>query len=346
MTTTVITKPTAIVYCRLSRVGDTGVMSLDSQEFAIKRWLEENNIGVFKALKEVGSAYCRFKQRNNSSDLRRVLSSCKDKTLVVFEANRLSRNTANFREIYNLCVKNRHSIAIVNLNIIFDYRIRSNYEILFDLIARAQEESAAMGRRISRTAAYKKSRETQWGKMRNEHDEIVDNPNELKISNLITLLSTRGSAVNQIKNLVEELKTVADAEPFELVDCEEGKEDKEIGRILPVGMSAKNIEETFKIYGIRKRRARWSAKDIVAILRKEPIINNDFTLDNLVDSMSVSRLNTPQPPRIVEGCQEEKREVEWVAVWYSPITGIPPNVVIPEGMILPTTPTMIYLPKN
>jgi len=229
---------------------------------------------------------------------------------------------------------------------IFDYRITSNYEILFDLIARAQEESAAMGRRISRTAAYKKSRETQWGKMRNEHDEIVDNPAELKVSKLITLLSTRGSAVNQIKNLVEELKTVADAEPFELVDCEEGEEDKEVGRILPVGMSAKNIEETFKIYGIRKRRARWSAKDIVAILRKEPIINNDFTLDNLVDSMSVSRLNTPQPPRIDGGCQEEKRDVEWVAVWYNPSTGIPPNVVVPEGMILPTTPTLIYLPKN
>lgn len=339
----VINKPTAIVYCRLSRIADARVMSLDSQEFAIKHWLEANNIGVFKVLKEVGSAFSRFKQRNNASDLRRVLSSCKDKTLVVFEANRLSRNTANFREIYNLCVRNRHNIAIVNLNMIFDYRVRTNYEILFDLIAKAQEESAAMGRRISRTAAYKKSRETQWGKMRNELDQIVDNPEELKVVRLINLLSTRGSAVNQIKNLVEELKTAADVEPFELVDCEEGMEDKEVGRILPVAMSAKNIEETFKIYGIRKRRARWSVRDIVAILRKEPIINNDFTLDNLVDSMSVSRLATPV---IDGGCQEEKREVEWVAVWYTPSSGIPPNVVVPEGMVLPTTPTMIYLPKN
>jgi hypothetical protein len=181
--------------------------------------------------------------------------------------------------------------------------------------------------------------------MRNEHDEIIDNPQELKVSRLINLLSTRGSAVNQIKNLVEELKTVADAEPFELVDYEDGEEDKEIGRILPIGMSAKNIEETFKIYGIRKRRARWTTKDIFAILRKEPIINNNFTLDNLVDSMSVSRLNTPSP-RVSEGCQEEKRDVEWVAVWYNPQTGIPPNLVVPEGMVLPTTPTMIYLPKN
>ena len=339
----VINKPTAIVYCRLSRIADARVMSLDSQEFAIKHWLEANNIGVFKALKEVGSAFSHFKQRNNASDLRRVLSSCKDKTLVVFEANRLSRNTANFREIYNLCVRNRHNIAIVNLNMIFDYRVRTNYEILFDLIAKAQEESAAMGRRISRTAAYKKSRETQWGKMRNDHDEIVDNPEEIKVTRLINLLSTRGSVVNQIKNLVEELQTVEDVEPFELVDCEEGEEDKEVGRTIPVGMSAKNIEETFKIYGIRKRRTRWSVKDIGAILRKEPIINNNFTLDNLVNSMSVSRLATSFADG---GCQGEKREVEWVAVWFNPTTGIPPNVVVPEGMVLPTTPTIIYLPKN
>ena len=336
-------KPIAIVYCRLSKIADARIMSLDSQEFAIKKWLEDRNMGAFKTLKEVGSAFYRFNQRNNTSDLRRVLSSCKDKTLVVFEANRLSRNTSNFRDIYNLCVRNRHNIAIVNLNMIFDYRVRTNYEILFDIIAKAQEESAAMGRRISRTAAYKKSRETQWGKMRNDHDEIVDNPEEIKVTRLINLLSTRGSVVNQIKNLVEELQTVEDVEPFELVDCEEGEEDKEVGRTIPVGMSAKNIEETFKIYGIRKRRTRWSVKDIGAILRKEPIINNNFTLDNLVNSMSVSRLATSFADG---GCQGEKREVEWVAVWFNPTTGIPPNVVVPEGMVLPTTPTIIYLPKN
>ena len=254
-------KPTAIVYCRMSRSVDARNMSLDSQEFAIKKWLEINNIEVFKTLKEVGSAFKSFKGRKTVLDLKRSLSSCKDKTLVVFEANRLSRNVSNFREIYNICTKNRHNIAIVNINTVFNYNIRSNYEILYEMIVEAQEESAAMGRRISRTAAYKKSRETEWGKMRNELDEIVDNPVELKISKLIKLLYTPKSSVEEIKNLIEELKTT-DIEPFELVFCEEGKQDKDIYGLTPMGMNANNIEETFKIYGIRKRRAKWYAKDI------------------------------------------------------------------------------------
>ena len=260
----------AIVYCRISRLGDPRAMSLDSQEYAIKRWLETHNIGIFKTLKEIGSAYYRFKEKNDPSDLRRILSSCKDKTLVVFEPNRLSRNVDNFDDIFKICCRNRHSIAIISVNAFFDYRFKCNYEILREMIATAQEESAAMGRRISRTAAYKKSRETEWGKMRNEFDQIVDNPDELKVTRLINLLSTAGSSVTEIRDLVEETRTDMEAEPFELVEYETGVEtghetgleDKVVEDVIPIGMSPANIEETFKIYGIRRRRARWTAKDI------------------------------------------------------------------------------------
>lgn len=334
-------KPTAIVYCRMSRSVDARNMSLDSQEFAIKKWLEINNIEVFKTLKEVGSAFKSFKGRKTVLDLKRSLSSCKDKTLVVFEANRLSRNVSNFREIYNICTKNRHNIAIVNINTVFNYNIRSNYEILYEMIVEAQEESAAMGRRISRTAAYKKSRETEWGKMRNELDEIVDNPVELKISKLIKLLYTPKSSVEEIKNLIEELKTT-DIEPFELVFCEEGKQDKDIYGLTPMGMNANNIEETFKIYGIRKRRAKWYAKDIASIILKRPLIKNTFTLNNLTKSMKHNSL-TPQLPR--QQNEEKKIEPEWIAVWYDPKIGLPPNIIIPKDMKLPDKAMTIYVPK-
>jgi DNA invertase Pin-like site-specific DNA recombinase len=248
-------------------------MSLDSQEYAIKTWLEKYNISIFKTLKEIGSAYYRFKDKNDPSDLRRILSSCKDKTLVVFEPNRLSRNVDNFDDIFKICAKNRHNIAIVSINAFFDYRFNCNYEILHEMIATAQEESAAIGRRISRTAAYKKSRETEWGKMRNDFDQIVDNPDELKITRLIKLLSNAGSSVLEIRNLVEDVRTDMEAEPFELVEYETcvetghetGLEDKVVEDVIPIGMSPANIEETFKIYGIRRRRARWTAKDISLI---------------------------------------------------------------------------------
>jgi DNA invertase Pin-like site-specific DNA recombinase len=342
-------KPIAIVYCRLSRVADSRIMSLDSQEFAIQKWLENNNMGVFKTLKEVGSAFKIPKNKKNTSDLKRILSSCKDKTLVVFEANRLSRNVSNFREIYNICSKNRHNIAIVNINMIFNYVIRSNYEILYKMIADAQEESAAIGRRISRTAAYKKSRETEWGKMRNEFDDIVDNPVELKITKLIKLLCTSGSSIREITRLVEELKTNHEVEPFELVSCEEGEHDVTVNTVTPFAMSVDNIVDTFKIYGIRKRKAQWTSKDIRSIIFNRSVINNSFTLDNLSTTMSCTTLSSAKgsvAQDVSESKSEKKTDIEWVAVWYDPKFGLPPNITIPLGMDLPQTSMMIYVPKN
>ena len=342
MSTTTVSKPIAIVYCRLSRMRDSSVMSLDSQEFAIKNWLEGKNMSVFKTLKEIGSAFVRFKSKPTSthSDLKNVLNSCKGKTLVVYEPNRLSRNTANYKEIYDICVKNKHNIAIVTIDTVFDYRVTSNYQVLYDLIAAAQEESASMGRRIARTAAYKKSRQTEWGKIRNDRDEIVDNPSELKISRLITLLSTPGSSVHEIKTLIQETRTNMEAEPFELVEFGNDDPDRDIVYVLPMGMSPKNIAETFKIYGIRKRKSRWTSVDVMNITRNIPIVNNTFTVDNLTTSMEVSRLVTPVAP------VPAPVRVEWINVWFNPSIGLPPNVIIPDGFVLPTVPMMIQLPQN
>jgi DNA invertase Pin-like site-specific DNA recombinase len=318
-------------------------MSLDSQEFAIKNWLEGRIMSVFKTLKEIGSAFVRFKSTPTStySDLKNVLNSCKGKTLVVYEPNRLSRNTANFKEIYDICVKNKHNIAIVSIDTVFDYRVTSNYQVLFDLIAVAQEESASMGRRIARTAAYKKSRQTAWGKIRNDRDEIVDNPAELKISRLINLLFRAGSSVQEIKTLIQECRTNNDAEPFELVEFGGDDQDRDVTHTLPVGMYVTDIVETFRIYGIRKRNARWTAFDVRNVIDHVPIVNNTFTVDNLTTSMEVSRLTAPAPPRV-----QENLDSRWIVVYYNPTIGLPPNITIPAGFVLPTEPTMMYLPRN
>ena len=188
----------------------------------------------------------------------------------MYEPNRLSRSVENFKKMWDICRKNNHKIAVVTLDRFFDPVFDSDYDALLQLIVQAENESREMGRRISRTAAYKKSRETEWGKMRNEFDQIVDNPDELKIIRLINLLSTAGSSVKEIRDLVEEARTDMEAEPFELVEYETGVEtghetgleDKVVEDVIPIGMSPANIEETFKIYGIRRRRARWTAKDI------------------------------------------------------------------------------------
>jgi len=77
-----------------------------------------------------------------------------------------------FDKIMAACQKNHHRVFIVTMNSMFD----GNLNELRPFIVEAERESYEMGRRISRTAQYKKSREPAWGMMRNERDEIVNNP--------------------------------------------------------------------------------------------------------------------------------------------------------------------------
>jgi DNA invertase Pin-like site-specific DNA recombinase len=246
-------KKNGIIYCRLSRVPDNsrGVLSLDSQEHAIKAFMKNWKIGIYGILKNIGSAFSK-----PQTDLKNYLKNCKNKVLIVYEANRLSRNLNNFKDIYNICKKNKHKIAIVNMNMIFDCNLRSNYEILFDLIFKAEKESRDMGARISRTYQYKKSRETLWGKMRDSMDNIVDNPKELMISSLIHLLGKKDSNVENISSLIFKLTPLENPEPFELVEYTKTNLEETNYKKLPYSMDDNNIALTLNIYSIKYRNRK------------------------------------------------------------------------------------------
>ena len=332
----------AIIYCRLSRVPDAerGVMSLDSQEFSIKRFLETRNLGVFSIFKNTGSAF-----KTPQTELKSFLKTCKNKMLVVYEPNRLSRNILNFAEIAKICIKNKHKIAIVNINNIFDLNDRVDYNNLKNMIEIAQRESEEMGRRISRTYQYKKSREPVWGQMRDDRDRIVDNPREQKINLLIRLLGSKGSNINEIRNLVHELGVTANKEPFEIVYHTRGATE-EIGDKLPEAMSIKNIIDTLKIYEIkRRRRLNWTFDEITTILRTNQIRRQvDVNVDDLCADFNTVINSNPIPVQRVP-VPTQNIVPEWIKIWYVPSIGLPPGLRIPEGMTLPTTECEIWIPK-
>jgi DNA invertase Pin-like site-specific DNA recombinase len=281
----------AIVYCRLSRVGNSGVVSLSSQEFAIERYLETQGLGVFKTFKDIGSAFKRFK-KGDKIDLKRVLSSFYGKDLVVYEANRLSRNVHNFKEIYDLCTKHRHNIRIVVGNMFFDCRTRDNYRTLYDLIIVAQTESENQGRRVSRTRALQRSQQPDWGLMRNDRNELIENVLETRTSRLINLLHTAGSSIEEIQTLMEQVRQNHDVEPLEFVEIEREENDMEVNDdITPSGMTIAEIVRTFQIYGVRKRRAAWTATDVGNLLAGRLVVNNVLHPNVLANIMGVVELD-------------------------------------------------------
>lgn len=337
-------KSLAIVFCRLSRLPDDvrGVMSLDSQEFAILQALRDHGIGVYMSIKTVGSAYAGCEPQRQ---LINVLKSSKNKIVYVYEPNRLSRNVAVFDEIATICVKNHHRIFVVTLNRMFE-----DVSELTPFIRDAERESVEMGRRISRTAQFKKSREPAWGKMRNERDEIVDCPLEQEINQLIRLLGNTGSSVAEIASLITRLGQTVDKEPFALVEYDRNGTTEINVRNLPYGMSSKDIADTLKYYEIRHRkRLNWTTWEITDILRNRPtgrLQGYNATMDSLVDDFEI--LGGREESKVEESRVEpriEPRQTQWIYVWYDPAIGLPPNVRLPPGMTLPTYPCELCIPK-
>lgn len=327
-------KKIGLVYCRLSRIPDSkyGILSLDSQEHAINMCMASHGISIFKCLKSVGSAF-----RLPQTDLRDMLKACKNKVLYVFEANRLSRNLGNFREIWKICVKNNINIFVVNIKQFFNSKIFSDGEILFKLIEQAEKESRDMGARISRTYRYKKSRELGWGKMHKD-GIVVDCEFELKTTKLIKLLNTTGSSVEMIYNLIKQVGKTEGKELFQIV-LYDRTGNEEIVSKLPQPMSICQIVKTLQIYEVKKRNRRWTKQDIVDILESKSSTDIDF--DTLCDDFT-SSASTNNESKTVEHVSSEK---EWIGVWYDPSIGLPPHVRLPEGMILPTIKTTLYIPK-
>ena len=323
----------AIIFCRVSRLQNEdngtssipGVTSLSSQEFSICHSVEKHGVDIHTILKTIGSAYSKCLPQQQLID---VLNKTKNKIIYVYEPNRLSRNVEVFNQIWTICKKNKHNIYIVSLNTIFYHYNNNDYLKLIQEITKAENESIEMGRRISRSYQYKKSREPAWGKMRNEKDEIVDNDHEKQISRLIYLLGNKGSNVHEISNLINKVGNMKNKENFSLVEYSK-HECKDINvTLLPYGMSITNIIETLKYYDIYRRNRNWKRDEIFELcLNKEyKQIKTEIEEENRIEN-------------------KEQDKIEWINIWYDPRLGLPPNVKIPSGMTLPNFPCQICIPK-
>ena len=215
-------------------------------------------------------------------------------------------------------------------------------------IVEAERESYEIGCRISRTAQYKKSREPAWGMMRNERDEIVNNPHEQKINHLIRLLGTTASSVAEIATLIYHLGVTDGKDPFTLVEYDEYNTVDLNVHHMPYGMYCGNIADTLKYYEIRHRkRLNWTNHEIVDIIR-----NNNENKENRENSAFVDSLIDDFEMLGESECKEEERvknihdiRTNWIYIWYDPAIGLPPNVLLPFGMNLPNHPCELYIPK-
>jgi DNA invertase Pin-like site-specific DNA recombinase len=344
-----------IIYCRLSRTPDgvRGIMSLDSQEHAINIYISEKRWRVYSVLKTVGSAYS-----GKQEDLLYTLRNSKGKILTVFEPNRLTRNLENFKKIWDICFKNKHKIAIVNINKVYDCSsgYGADYYDLSGLIAVAEKESRDMGARISRTMQMKKDLELPYGQMRDNLGNPVLNPDEENIISLVKMLGTVGSSITTIRELIFRYGKTEGKDRFEVIEFKDRRGNEEwtvTGDILPYPMSPSGIKETLDYYEIKHRNRKWNNKDIIHILITKKPEPYQVPVDDLSRNMGEMDIESQEFVRVYperkesdnKGVEESKEKQEWFSVWYDPKFGLPPGINLPQGMELPIVPTQIYIPK-
>mgnify|MGYP000435025427 FL=1 len=278
--------------------------------------------------------------------MKAILKGSKGKVLVVADPSRLSRNVNNFDEIWTICFQNKHQIAVVSINRVFNPCSESSLD-LRALIANAERESREMGEKISRTAKYKKSREAPWGYMRNEEDRIVPNEREMRTNVLIRMLGTPGSSIPEIRRVLEMVGNMEGKEPFELVeygdefDLLTGKNVFKVKDLmptrLPYAMGLVDIVETLKIYEVKMRRRFFKESDVSEILADKQVITPVLpSEDELIEDFV--RME-------VEREEKKEQEVQWITIYYDPAFGLPPNIRLPAGMQLPRNKGTIVIPR-
>lgn len=327
------TNQTAIIFCRVSRLQNEnnnssslpGVTSLSSQEFSICRSIETHGINIYTILKTIGSAYSKCLPQQQLID---VLNKTKNKIIYVYEPSRLSRNVIIFEKIWEICKKNKHNIYVVSSNTLYHHNNNNDYSTLIQEIRKAENESIELGRRISRSYQYKKSREPVWGQLRNEKDELVDNEHEKQISRLIFLLGNKGSNITEISNLINTVGNMKNKEKFSLVEYSNHECEDINVTSMPYGMSITNIMETLKYYDIFRRNRNWKRVEIFELCLNKNY--KEYKTENKKDNR-------------IENKEQDK--IEWINIWYDPRIGLPPNVKIPPGMTLPNFPCQICIPK-
>lgn len=278
----------AIIVCRVSVQPTTHpssgrIMSNDSQEFMCSKAAIDMGMKVEKVIKYVGSAY-----NKPPTELLSLVKSTKNKTLILANASRLSRNTVYFENIWKECAKRGHSILLANTQRTYDSGDRGCFLVLFGLVAEAEAESKRIGDNVRRTAQYKKYMKLNLENMdidverpgssyawlsRREGTQrklLEDVERSKSIEELIKELATTGTSILRLRNHIRMLSPLKDEnfEPFVVLEVADNGVERVVRGNLPYGYSEEAILSTLRTYGIKNGARQWSLSGVRKVLAR------------------------------------------------------------------------------
>ena len=258
-----------VIFCRVSSFGQTGPthISFEVQERKGMTCASMFKLRVGTVIKVVESAY-----KGNKCTIKSLISKFKGKNIIMYNVTRFCRNENLGIELLQYALDCNTRLFFVEEGIIWDRDNQDNLGALRRKLIFAEEESAAIGRRVKDALAEKKRRGFFTGGIPKYGFKVVDAVEggdvigrksvpykyEQAVIKFINMCKEPGTSVRTLNEWMRQLSPDFNA-PIEF-----WYEDRKTNTLRDV-LSYTDIANLLNEYGVTKRGNKWSGSMISSI---------------------------------------------------------------------------------
>ena len=258
-------KVNTIIYARVSTLDQTKGYSLDSQIQDCKKYALSNGLKITQIITES----CSAGEMMNQRELLKILQEYSNIHLVVFSADRLSRNFFDFAQFEKTCNEKNIIFHIAQKNLIST--VTTDLKHITSDIRDAVTEHNTLSRRIRNSVQYRKqngiffSGIAKFGTkyIRDRSGKIARVTDEIKEKNIKKLVNMLyyGGKCDKINSLLNEITNRNDNKMYDFMN-----EDDEVNEILYGNMSASMVADFLNHLGVLRRNRPWTGQSVLNLL--------------------------------------------------------------------------------
>ena len=259
-----ITKKNAVIFCRVSSFGQTGkyCISFEVQEHKGNVCAKLFGLKVMGVFKIVESAF-----QGKACTIKSLITKNRGKNIIIYNVSRFCRNVNQGLELLDYALKCNTRLFFVEEGLVWDKNHPGCIRVLREKLYLAQEESAAIGRRVKDALAEKKRRGYFTGGIPRYGFKVVDADGgrravpdryEQAVIKFINLCRDIGTSVRTLNEWMRNLSPNFDA-PIEL-----GYGGRKVST-LREGLTYREIADLLNDYEVTRRGNRWTASSVNTI---------------------------------------------------------------------------------
>lgn len=272
-----ITRKDAAIFCRVSTYNQTGgnTVSLEMQEAKCARTCALFELKIMSVSKVVESAY-----DGKACTIKSLINKNRGKNIVIYSVDRFCRNRERGAALLDFALKCRTRLFFVTEGIVWDGVDQwQTHDKIMDRLKIAEEESAAIGRRIrdaiaekkrlgfftGRVAPYGFTIQPVYGGKR-----LVPNAEEADVIKFIEMCRKIGTSVDSINTW---LTGTSEGLIFEYRGAE-------VSQLMDV-LSFSNIADILNDYEVTFRGGLWTGEDVRKVVNRTMEGNVDEMLEDM-----------------------------------------------------------------